>query len=143
MFVLNNDAAVKKFTQSSFIALGHNICIALGPFGRSAEVIGAVGSKRMMAMFAYSKTRGVFGGRPFELEAVQVSILQPLLEHQTESTQLPTVWTVSMNSKNKNEQRFSFIASPMSHVLKGIVLDFSRIDPSMQSVGHLDDSFHS
>lgn len=66
VFVLNSDAAVKKFTQSGSITLGRNISIALGPFGRSAEVGGAVGSKGMVGMFAYSKTRGVFGGRSFE-----------------------------------------------------------------------------
>lgn len=66
VFVLNSDAAVRTFTQSGSITLGRNISVAFGPYGRSAEVGGAVGSKGIVGMFAYSKSRGVFGGKSLE-----------------------------------------------------------------------------
>lgn len=66
VFVLNSDAAVRTFTQSGSITLGRNVSVAFGPYGRSAEVSGAVGSKGMVGMFAYSKTRGIFGGKSLE-----------------------------------------------------------------------------
>ncbi|KAJ5111237.1 hypothetical protein N7532_001772 [Penicillium argentinense] len=66
VFVLNSDRAVNTFTQSGSITLGKNLSVALGPYGRSAEISGALSSKGLAGMFAYSKTRGVFGGKSFE-----------------------------------------------------------------------------
>lgn len=66
VFVLNSEQAVKTFTQSGSITLGKNLSVALGPYGRSAELGGAISLKGMVGMFAYSKTRGVFGGRSYE-----------------------------------------------------------------------------
>ncbi|OQD60753.1 hypothetical protein PENPOL_c021G10463 [Penicillium polonicum] len=66
VFVLNSEQAVKTFTQSGSVTLGKNISVALGPYGRSAELSGAISSKGMVGMFAYSKSRGMFGGKSFE-----------------------------------------------------------------------------
>ncbi|KAJ5607070.1 hypothetical protein N7537_003689 [Penicillium hordei] len=66
VFVLNSEQAVKTFTQSGSVTLGKNLSVALGPYGRSAELGGAISSKGMVGMFAYSKTRGVFGGKSYE-----------------------------------------------------------------------------
>lgn len=66
VFVLNSEQAVKTFTQSGSITLGKNLSVALGPYGRSAELGGAISSKGIVGMFAYSKTRGAFGGKSYE-----------------------------------------------------------------------------
>lgn len=66
VFVLNTDAAVRTVAQSGSITLGGNVSLALGPVGRSAEAMGAMGNNGTAGMFAYSKTRGVFCGVSFE-----------------------------------------------------------------------------
>lgn len=65
VFVLNTDAAVKTFLESGNITIGGNISMALGP-GRSAETGAIIGTNGVAGIFAYSKTRGVFGGATFE-----------------------------------------------------------------------------
>lgn len=66
VFVLNTDAAVKTFMQSGSLTLGGNISMAVGPVGRSAEASGVVGTKGAAGVFAYSKTRGLYGGLTVE-----------------------------------------------------------------------------
>ncbi|KAJ5118775.1 hypothetical protein N7448_010483 [Penicillium atrosanguineum] len=66
VIVLNSDAVMKTFVQSRYLTLGRNVSVALGPWGRSSEIAGAVGSQSMVGMFAYSKTGGKFGGRSFK-----------------------------------------------------------------------------
>ena len=66
VFVLTTDAAVKTFTQSGSLTLGGNISMAVGPVGRSAEASGLVGTKGAAGVFAYSKTRGLYGGLTVE-----------------------------------------------------------------------------
>ena len=66
VFVLTTDAAVKTFMQSGSLTLGGNISMAVGPVGRSAEAGGVVGTKGAAGVFAYSKTRGLYGGLTLE-----------------------------------------------------------------------------
>ncbi|CAI7576514.1 unnamed protein product [Penicillium bialowiezense] len=66
VFVLTTDAAVKTFMQSGSLTLGGNISMAVGPVGRSAEASGVVGTKGAAGVFAYSKTRGLYGGLTVE-----------------------------------------------------------------------------
>lgn len=66
VFVLTTDAAVKTFMQSGSLTLGGNISMAVGPIGRSAEASGVVGTKGTAGVFAYSKTRGLYGGLTVE-----------------------------------------------------------------------------
>ncbi|KGO43312.1 hypothetical protein PEX1_088830 [Penicillium expansum] len=66
VFVLTTDAAVKTFMQSGNLTLGGNISMAVGPVGRSAEAGGVVGTKGATGVFAYSKTRGLYGGLTVE-----------------------------------------------------------------------------
>ncbi|CAG8039298.1 unnamed protein product [Penicillium nalgiovense] len=66
VFVLTTDAAVKTFMQSGNLTLGGNISMAVGPIGRSAEAGGVVGTKSATGVFAYSKTRGLYGGLTVE-----------------------------------------------------------------------------
>jgi hypothetical protein len=65
VFVLNTDAAVKTFINSGTLTLGGNISIAFGT-GRSAETAAMIGTKGVAGIFAYSKTRGVYGGLTLE-----------------------------------------------------------------------------
>jgi hypothetical protein len=66
VFVLTTDSAVKTFMQSGNLTLGGNISMAVGPIGRSAEAGGVVGTKGATGVFAYSKTRGLYGGLTVE-----------------------------------------------------------------------------
>ncbi|CAI7678085.1 unnamed protein product [Penicillium pancosmium] len=66
VFVLNSEKAIKTFTKSGSITLGKNLSVALGPYGRSAEFSGVLSSKGLAGMFAYSKSRGIFGGKSWE-----------------------------------------------------------------------------
>lgn len=62
VFVLTTEAAVKTFMQSGNLTLGGNISMAVGPIGRTAEAGGVVGARSAAGVFAYSKTRGLYGG---------------------------------------------------------------------------------
>ncbi|KAJ5576129.1 hypothetical protein N7535_003055 [Penicillium sp. DV-2018c] len=66
VFVLTTDAAVKTFMQSGSLTLGGNISMAVGPIGRSAEAGGVFGTSGATGVFAYSKTRGLYGGLTVE-----------------------------------------------------------------------------
>lgn len=66
MFILNDAAAVRTFSQAGSITLGGNVSIAAGPVGRNAEAAGAASTKGVAAVFAYSKTKGLFAGVSLE-----------------------------------------------------------------------------
>lgn len=66
VFMLNNDAAVATFCKSGVLTLDGNISITLGP-GRSAEYGALVGTSGVACLYAYSKTRGVYGGATLEV----------------------------------------------------------------------------
>ncbi|KAJ5745127.1 hypothetical protein N7520_010309 [Penicillium odoratum] len=66
VFVLTTDVAVKTFMQSGSVTLGGNISMAVGPVGRTAEAGGVMGTKGATGVFAYSKTRGLYGGLTVE-----------------------------------------------------------------------------
>ncbi|KAL4754351.1 hypothetical protein BDW72DRAFT_214253 [Aspergillus terricola var. indicus] len=63
VYVLNNDKAVEAFSQAKSITLGQDVTIVVGPFGRSAEL---AGDAYEADIFAYCKTRAVFGGSTLE-----------------------------------------------------------------------------
>ncbi|KAJ5212013.1 SH3 domain-containing protein [Penicillium cinerascens] len=65
VFVLNTDAAVQTFLKSGNLTMGLNISMALGP-GRSAESGAILGTNGIAGIYAYSKTRGVYGGATLE-----------------------------------------------------------------------------
>lgn len=65
VFVLTKDEAVKTFMDSGNLTIGANIAIAFGP-GRSAESGAIIGVKGVAGTYAYSKTRGVYGGLTLE-----------------------------------------------------------------------------
>ncbi|CCE86356.1 Piso0_004840 [Millerozyma farinosa CBS 7064] len=70
VFILNNKAAVDAFSQFGSITLGANISVAAGPLGRNAEGAGAASMKGAAAVFAYSKTKGLFAGVSLEGSAI-------------------------------------------------------------------------
>lgn len=63
VYVLNSDTAVEMFSQAKSFTLGRDVSIAVGPFGRSAEL---AGDSYTADIFAYCKTRAVFGGSTLE-----------------------------------------------------------------------------
>jgi lipid-binding SYLF domain-containing protein len=66
VFILNSTDAVHTFMQRGSLMLGPNISLAFGPVGRSAEVDGAASSKGAASMYAYCKTKGLYGGLTLE-----------------------------------------------------------------------------
>ncbi|CAO3598575.1 unnamed protein product [Absidia cylindrospora] len=66
VLVLNSKEAVKTFSQFGNVTLGGNVSIAAGPLGRNAEASGSASLKHVAAIYAYSKTRGLFAGVSLE-----------------------------------------------------------------------------
>ncbi|KAI9485624.1 MAG: hypothetical protein EXX96DRAFT_545823 [Benjaminiella poitrasii] len=66
VLVLNTKEAVKTFTQVGNVTLGGNVSVAAGPIGRNAEAAGSANVKHIAAIYAYSKTRGLFAGISLE-----------------------------------------------------------------------------
>src|SRR2546421_4717212 len=66
VFILNDAAAVRTFSQAGTITLGGNVSIAAGPIGRNAEAAGAASTKGVAGIFSYSKTKGLFAGVSLE-----------------------------------------------------------------------------
>lgn len=70
VFILNTQEAVNSFAQAGSITLGGNISVAAGPLGRNAEAGGTASLKSAAAIFAYSKTKGLFAGVSLEGSAI-------------------------------------------------------------------------
>lgn len=66
VFVLNSRAAVESFSKAGSITLGGNVSLAAGPLGRNAEAAGSATVGAVAAIFAYSKTKGLFAGVSLE-----------------------------------------------------------------------------
>lgn len=62
VFILNDKEAVKSFSEFGTITLGGNVSVAAGPLGRNAEASAAASTGGVAAVFAYSKTKGLFAG---------------------------------------------------------------------------------
>ena len=70
VFILNDAAAVRTFSQQGSLTLGGNVSIAAGPVGRNAEAAGAASLKGVAGIFSYSKTKGLFAGVSIEGSAI-------------------------------------------------------------------------
>ncbi|TVY48943.1 SH3 domain-containing protein [Lachnellula occidentalis] len=70
VFILNDAAAVRTFSQQGSLTLGGNVSIAAGPVGRNAEAAGAASLKGVAGIFSYSKTKGLFAGVSLEGSAI-------------------------------------------------------------------------
>lgn len=66
VFILNTADAVKSFSQFGSITLGGNVSVAAGPLGRNAEAAASASTSGVAAIFAYSKTKGLFAGVSLE-----------------------------------------------------------------------------
>ena len=62
VFILNDKYAVQTFLQKGSLMLGMNVSLAVGPIGRTLEIQGGASLKGAAAMFAYSKTKGLYAG---------------------------------------------------------------------------------
>ena len=67
VFVLNTNEAVKAFSQGGNVQFGGNISAAAGPIGRTAEA----GVTPVAAVYAYSRSQGLFGGVSIEGTVVE------------------------------------------------------------------------
>ncbi|KAL8363395.1 hypothetical protein RB601_009254 [Gaeumannomyces tritici] len=70
VFILNDAAAIKTFSQAGSLTLGGNVSLAAGPVGRNAEAAGAASLRSVAAIFSYSKTKGLFAGVSLEGSAI-------------------------------------------------------------------------
>lgn len=70
VFILNDAAAVRSFSQAGSLTLGGNVSLAAGPIGRNAEAAGAASLKGVAGVFSYSKTKGLFAGVSLEGSAI-------------------------------------------------------------------------
>lgn len=70
VFVLNDAAAVRAFSQQGSLTLGGNVSLAAGPIGRNAEAAGAASTRGVAGVFSYSKTKGLFAGVSLEGSAI-------------------------------------------------------------------------
>jgi SH3 domain-containing YSC84-like protein 1 len=66
VFILNDKAAVRTFSEAGSLHLGGNVSIAAGPVGRNAEAAGSASMKGFAGVFSYSKTKGLFAGVSLE-----------------------------------------------------------------------------
>ncbi|KAE8338033.1 hypothetical protein BDV24DRAFT_177144 [Aspergillus arachidicola] len=65
VFILD-DAGLRSFSRMGSLTLGANISIAFGPVGRNAEFTSNATMEGISTMYAYSKTKGLFGGVSIE-----------------------------------------------------------------------------
>lgn len=66
VFILNSAEAVKSFSEFGTVTLGGNISVSAGPLGRNAEAAASASTGGVSAVFAYSKSKGLFAGVSLE-----------------------------------------------------------------------------
>lgn len=66
VFILNSADAVKSFSEFGTVTLGGNISVSAGPLGRNAEAAASASTGGVSAVFAYSKSKGLFAGVSLE-----------------------------------------------------------------------------
>ena len=62
VFILNTPEAVKSFSEFGTVTLGGNVSVSAGPLGRNAEAAASASTGGVSAVFAYSKSKGLFAG---------------------------------------------------------------------------------
>ena len=60
--VLTSESAVNQFKGKGQLRLGTEVQVTAGPYGRDAHVSAGVGDKGVSAIYAYSHSKGLFGG---------------------------------------------------------------------------------
>ncbi|AJU29641.1 AEG_G0023810.mRNA.1.CDS.1 [Saccharomyces cerevisiae] len=70
VFILNSEEAVRSFSEFGTITLGGNVSVSAGPLGRSAEAAASASTGGVSAVFAYSKSKGLFAGVSVEGSAI-------------------------------------------------------------------------
>ncbi|KAG8969585.1 hypothetical protein FRC05_001016 [Tulasnella sp. 425] len=71
LVVLNTTSAIESFMSSGSLTVGGNLSIAVGPLGRNGEAMGSLNTKgRMVTMYSYSKTKGLFSGISLESSVI-------------------------------------------------------------------------
>jgi SH3 domain-containing YSC84-like protein 1 len=90
VFVLNDAAVVRAFSQQGSLTLGGNVSLAAGPIGRNAEAARAASLKGVASVFSYSKTKGLFVGVSLKGSAIieRRDANEKLYGHQYTTTEL-------------------------------------------------------
>ncbi|KAI9376742.1 hypothetical protein BJX61DRAFT_488193 [Aspergillus egyptiacus] len=70
VFFLYDDTAVKVFSRAAGVTLGCGATLALGPFGRSFEISGAISFSGASAVPAHAKTMGIMAGLSLQVDLV-------------------------------------------------------------------------
>lgn len=66
VFILNSPEAVRSFSEFGTVTLGGNVSVSAGPLGRNAEAAASASAGGVSAVFAYSKSKGLFAGVSLE-----------------------------------------------------------------------------
>lgn len=66
VFILNSPEAVRSFSEFGTVTLGGNVSVSAGPLGRNAEAAASASAGGISAVFAYSKSKGLFAGVSLE-----------------------------------------------------------------------------
>lgn len=62
VFILNDENAVKSYSEFGTITLGGNMAVSAGPLGRNAEYDAAASMGGVASVYSYSKSKGLFAG---------------------------------------------------------------------------------
>ncbi|CAO3614867.1 unnamed protein product [Cunninghamella echinulata] len=68
VLILNSEEAVDAFCKGENLTVGGSLAVSLGPLGAgtSAEAAGDIGKKKLVPMFSYTKSKGLFAGMSVE-----------------------------------------------------------------------------
>ncbi|RPA81440.1 DUF500-domain-containing protein [Ascobolus immersus RN42] len=66
VMILNDNNAVRTFSEAGSVTLGGNVSVAAGPIGKNAEASGAASLRSVAGIFSYSSTKGLFAGVSLE-----------------------------------------------------------------------------
>ncbi|CCD23493.1 Lsb3p NDAI_0B04580 [Naumovozyma dairenensis CBS 421] len=70
VFILNSPEAVRSFSEFGTITFGGNVSVSAGPMGRNAEAAASASTGGVAAVFAYSKSKGLYAGVSVEGSAI-------------------------------------------------------------------------
>lgn len=70
VFILNSPEAVRSFSEFGTITFGGNVSVSAGPLGRNAEAAASASTGGVAAVFAYSKSKGLYAGVSVEGSAI-------------------------------------------------------------------------
>lgn len=126
VFILHDERAVRAFSQTGALSVGGNVSLAFGPIGRSAEGAGVAGVKGVGGIYAWSTTRGFFGG---------ISLEGSILLERSKANKKMYGREVTAEQLLKGDLSPPPAAEPLLHILNSDV--FSSPESSPEQPEHL------